>query len=83
LVEQRRSESPFDQRRVKVDIVLTPQSIRITLRDNGDGFDVDHVPAAGAMETGDGRGLVLMKTFMDEVEFADEGRQVTMVKYKA
>jgi anti-sigma regulatory factor (Ser/Thr protein kinase) len=59
--------------------------LRIVVRDEGSGFDVVPVadsddPAALAREGG--RGLVLMRTFMDEVTYNDTGNEVAMVKRK-
>ena len=53
------------------------------IRDEGGGFDVSSVPdpeAPGALEGEKGRGLSLMRTFMDDVTFNDAGNEVTMIK---
>ena len=41
------------------------------------------LPTAGdpsALEREGGRGLVLIHTFMDEVQFNDRGNEITMIK---
>lgn len=83
LVEQRRDESPYRDRKIFVDVRLTKNKARFVIRDEGSGFDVKAVPEPselGAMEPDKGRGLALMRTFMDEVTFNEVGNEVTMVK---
>ncbi len=83
LVEQRRSQSPYRERRIFVDVKITPQEARFVIRDEGPGFDVSAVPEpsdSGALQPPRGRGLSLMRTFMDELSFNQVGNEVTMVK---
>jgi CheY-like chemotaxis protein len=86
LVEQRRSEPPYRDRKVFVDVQITEEEARFVVRDEGPGFDVKAVPdpsSPGALEAEQGRGLSLMRTFMDEVVFNDAGNEVTMVKRRS
>lgn len=58
----------------------------ITVRDPGHGFDPAAVPdplAPQNMLKSSGRGIFLINGLMDEVQFADGGRQVQMRKRKA
>jgi anti-sigma regulatory factor (Ser/Thr protein kinase) len=83
LVEQRAAESPYGDRRVHVDVNITTDEARFLVRDEGTGFDVASVPDPSdpsAMEAQHGRGLSLMRSFMDEVIHNDVGNEVTMVK---
>jgi hypothetical protein len=84
LVEQRRAQPPYADRKIFVDVQIRPEAARFVVRDEGPGFDLDAVPAAGDPEPfqreGAGRGLVLIKSFMDEVSFNEQGNEVTMVK---
>jgi CheY-like chemotaxis protein/anti-sigma regulatory factor (Ser/Thr protein kinase) len=85
LVEQRRLEAPYGDRRIFVDVSISPDEARLVIRDEGPGFDVSAVPDSrepGVLEQEQRRGLMLMRTFMDEVTFNDRGNQVTMVKRK-
>jgi anti-sigma regulatory factor (Ser/Thr protein kinase) len=52
------------------------------IRDDGPGFDVREIPDPGQTDLDklSGRGLLLMRTFMDEVAFNSQGNQVTLVK---
>jgi CheY-like chemotaxis protein len=86
LVEARASQPPYRDRRIFVDVKLTPDEARFVVRDQGGGFDVAAVPDPsdpGALEGEKGRGLSLMQTFMDEVTFNDAGNEVTMIKRPA
>ena len=70
LVEERRAEPPYRDRKVFVDVQITAEEARFVVRDEGPGFDVAGVPdpsSPGALEAEQGRGLSLMRTFMDEV----------------
>ncbi len=83
LVERRRLQPPYRDRRVFADVKLARDEARFVIRDQGPGFDVANVPSlceCGALEGERGRGLWLMRTFMDEVTFDATGNQVTMVK---
>lgn len=82
LVEERCQESPYSDRRVHVQFRLCPERIRITVRDDGEGFDPEAVPTPDSSSDDEiGRGLVLVRAFMDEVEFSEQGKQITMVLY--
>jgi CheY-like chemotaxis protein len=83
LVEQRRARAPYRDRTIYVDVRISKDEARFTIRDGGPGFDFSAVPepeSPGALEGEAGRGLSLMRTFMDEVTFSGSGNEVTMVK---
>lgn len=83
IVQKRRSESPYKDRRVAVSVHIGPEEARFVMRDGGQGFDPAKIPAAGApgsLDPETGRGLVLMRAFMDEVTFNATGNEVTLVK---
>jgi CheY-like chemotaxis protein len=83
LVEQRRTQPPYRDRKIYLDIQMSTAEARFVIRDEGPGFDTARVPLRGDPESlaqGSGRGLLLMRTFMDEVLFNDQGNQVTMIK---
>ncbi len=55
----------------------------VIIRDEGQGFDPDCVPDPTSPERlplPNGRGIMLMKAYMDEVEYRDCGREVYFVK---
>ncbi len=83
VVKDPRSEPPYRDRRIFVNIRLSPCEVRFVVRDEGPGFDVTAVPDSrdpAALEPGRGRGLAIMRNFMDEVRFNAAGNEVTMVK---
>ncbi|MDC0273977.1 ATP-binding protein [Planctomycetaceae bacterium] len=56
---------------------------RITIRDEGTGFDPRDIPDPtdeDNLEKPGGRGIMLMKAFMTEVSYSDDGNEVLLVK---
>lgn len=83
LVEQRRRQPPYRHRRIYVEAELSRQQARLVVRDEGSGFDLSALPDATDpvnLEKATGRGLLLMRTFMDEVVYNDLGNAVTLTK---
>ena len=83
LIERRKQEEPYKNRMVFVEAIASKTEIRITIRDQGNGFDTSKVPDAvdaDLFAAESGKGLVLMKSFADELSFNETGNEVTMVK---
>ncbi|HET6878866.1 MAG TPA: response regulator [Pirellulales bacterium] len=83
LAEQRRNEPPYAGRKIFVKVQISPDELKLLVRDEGPGFDVAPVADADDPTTlgrEGGRGLILMRTFMDEVTYNDLGNEVLMVK---
>jgi anti-sigma regulatory factor (Ser/Thr protein kinase) len=83
LIDERTRSAPYDRRQLEVTVEITPASGRFVIRDQGPGFDPSQLPDPTDpenLERVSGRGLLLMRTFMDEVTFNRSGNQVTMVK---
>jgi CheY-like chemotaxis protein/anti-sigma regulatory factor (Ser/Thr protein kinase) len=83
LAEERRKTSPYSERRVRVTVTETPDVVTYVVSDDGPGFDLGTVPDPtdpANLERTSGRGLFLIRTFMDDVSHADGGRTITMVK---
>jgi len=81
--QERAVQSPYRERRVRVTETLTPREVTYVIRDEGSGFDLSTVPDPTDPENllkASGRGLMLIKTFMDEVSFNDIGNEIKMVK---
>jgi serine/threonine-protein kinase RsbW len=60
-------------------------SLIIRIADQGEGVDLDHLPDPLAPENilrGSGRGIFLIRSFMDEVQFRklDPGTELTLIK---
>jgi CheY-like chemotaxis protein len=82
--QERAVKSPYNKRRVRVSENLTPRQVTYVVRDEGSGFDVSTVPDPTDPENllkASGRGLMLIKTFMDDVSFNDPGNEISMVKH--
>jgi len=72
-------------RQITVEYLITPQEFDISITDQGGGFDPDAVADPRAEENlykSCGRGLLLMRSYMDAVEFNETGNCVRMVKHK-
>lgn len=83
LIERRKNEEPYKDRKVYVTASASKDQIEIVIRDEGPGFDTSKVPDkvnAELFAAESGKGLVLMKSFADELVFNESGNQVTMVK---
>ena len=83
LVEARANENRFQGRKVDFQFLIAGGNCDFVVRDQGNGFDVSTVPSAAdpeAFKDGIGRGLVLIQAFMDQVEFAEDGREIRLTK---
>ena len=73
---------------VKASFENTGESLVITIADEGHGLDPDSIPDPLAPENlmrGTGRGIFLIRSFMDEVHFRQlhPGTELTLVKHLA
>lgn len=82
LAETRRGQQPYAVRRIHVDARLNREEGIFVIRDEGEGFDPAGVadPREESLDKVSGRGLLLMRTFMDDVAYNDVGNQVTLTK---
>jgi CheY-like chemotaxis protein/anti-sigma regulatory factor (Ser/Thr protein kinase) len=83
LARERRTQDPYASRRVRVLSRVTQQQGTFVIADDGPGFDVSSLPDPTDPENllrPSGRGLLLMRTFMDSVEYNSTGNSVTMTK---
>jgi len=86
LSRKRCIEEPYCTRSIFIDAVLTRTESTFVVRDEGQGFDPATLPDAtdpANLERPCGRGLLLMRTFMDEVRFNTVGNEVTMIKQRS
>jgi CheY-like chemotaxis protein/anti-sigma regulatory factor (Ser/Thr protein kinase) len=84
LARQRARQSPFCDRGILVDVDLCEDRIRYIVRDEGPGFDPKTLPDPtdpANLDRPCGRGLLLMRTFMDDVDYNHSGNEVTLIKY--
>ena len=83
LARQRRLLDPYQSRRIHVDVELSAAGVKYEIRDDGPGFDPLSQPdprAPGNIERPCGRGMLLMRTFMDQVQYNTKGNVVTLFK---
>ncbi|MGH9428556.1 MAG: ATP-binding protein, partial [Terriglobia bacterium] len=81
--EQRRRSWPHRDRRVHVKATLTPSQAVFVIRDEGPGFNPDAIPdptAAANLYKASGRGILLMRTFVDDMHYSATGNELTLVK---
>jgi serine/threonine-protein kinase RsbW len=70
---------------VKVDYSIEPDKIEINMTDEGEGFDPEVIPDP---RYGDnlykpaGRGMLLMRSFMDVLEYSKKGNSLRMIRYR-
>jgi len=81
--EARRSQPPYASRRIHMLVRIDRHAATFTIGDDGPGFDTSRINRP--VEPEDlfrigGRGLLLIRTFMDEVAFNAVGNVITMVK---
>jgi CheY-like chemotaxis protein len=83
LAMQRRTQAPYCERRLWLTAKLSRSQATFVMRDEGPGFDPSKLPDPtdpANMDRIGGRGLLLIRTFMDDVRFNDRGNEITLVK---
>jgi len=84
LIRERCTVDPYCQRRIHVEARLDRDSARFVIRDEGPGFDPSSLPdprEPANLDRPSGRGVLLIRLFMDEVLFNERGNEITMVKH--
>lgn len=83
LAAERRRQLPYSRRRLHVRARLSREEALFVIRDEGPGFDPgaqpDPTDPANCAKLS-GRGLLLIRTFMDEVHYNAAGNEITMIK---
>ena len=73
-------------RDVIIEYDLTPEKVDIRVTDQGRGFDPDSLedPRLGDnIYKTDGRGVLLIRSYMDSVEYNELGNSVRMTKFNS
>ena len=71
------------KRTISVGVGTTPQQIEVFVADEGNGFQFDAVPdptRSDNLKKPSGRGIYLMRSLMDEVEFTKSGSTIILRK---
>ncbi len=72
-------------RLVTIEAIADPDHVEVTVADEGSGFDPDTVPdptTPVGIGRSRGRGLLLLRSLMDEVRFNEVGNAVTLVLHQ-
>ncbi len=83
ILRARQQTAPYGDRRIFVQAWMSREEARFVIRDQGRGFNPHEFPPPtelGALDAERGRGLALMRTFMDEVQYNHVGNEVTLIK---
>jgi CheY-like chemotaxis protein len=86
LAAERQKVEPYASRRVRVVSRVTQAKATFVITDDGPGFDVASLPDPtdpANLEKPSGRGLLLMRTFMDDVKYNATGNRCTLVKRRS
>ncbi len=85
-ISSRCSAEPYVQRRIYLRVRIDSQRAEFSIRDDGPGFNVGSLAEPGelgSLDAESGRGIVLMKSFLDDVQYNDKGNEVTLTKQRA
>jgi len=82
---QKRDIEPYKDRKVSIKYEINSNSAKYIVRDEGKGFVhtdlLDQMDPDNLLQI-EGRGLVMITNFMDEVFWNDRGNEITMVRYR-
>jgi serine/threonine-protein kinase RsbW len=70
-------------KKVRIRYLVNAEHIEIFVADEGKGFNPDNLPDPTVMENLEnpsGRGIMLMRAYMNKVEYNETGNQVHLVK---
>jgi serine/threonine-protein kinase RsbW len=73
------------EKTIGVECLVTPEKFDISISDEGFGFDPDGIPdprCNGNLYKASGRGILLIQSYMDVVEYNARGNCVHMIKYR-
>ena len=73
-----------ESKEIKIDYSISSDKVEIVVTDQGEGFDPDKVPdprCGDNIYKTEGRGLFLIRSYMDEVKFNESGNQIRLVRY--
>ncbi len=82
LIRTRENDPEFKMRRVHVSYRVHSDAVEFEIRDEGNGFDLGNLPNPNdpLALLSSGRGLILIRSFMDRVEWNESGNQIRMFK---
>jgi CheY-like chemotaxis protein/anti-sigma regulatory factor (Ser/Thr protein kinase) len=82
-VQERLADSRCRDRRIRIAVEFSKREVKIIVRDDGPGFDSPNRNGSNTdlsqFSGAGGRGLTLIRSFMDEVQFNDQGNELRML----
>lgn len=84
LIALRMTQPPYCNRNIDISIRILADQLTCQICDEGPGFDVASVPDPTDPETimrASGRGMLLIRSFMDEVHYNETGNHITLRKH--
>ncbi len=73
-------------KKVTIEYVVDPERVEIRMTDEGPGFDPGRIPdprVGKNLYRPDGRGLLLIRSYMNTVEYNERGNSLRMVRSKS
>jgi YesN/AraC family two-component response regulator len=85
LAQEKSCRSPYNERKIFVDYTVDREKARYVIRDEGGGFDYDNLqdpldPKSSGNPSG--RGILMIRSFCDEVNWNKKGNEISLTKYK-
>ena len=83
LKRSRLADPALGNRKIFLTMEARDDSLRFTVRDEGKGFDYRNLPDPTEAENlfnASGRGVLLVRCYMDEVSWNDKGNEITILK---
>ncbi len=73
-------------KKVTIEYVVDPEKVEIRMTDEGLGFDPDRIPdprVGKNLYRPEGRGLLLIRSYMHTVEYSERGNSLRMVRNRS
>jgi len=83
-MEKRKTEKKYKDRRVTITYELSRDYVEYIIEDEGRGFDYNSLPDPNNPEEiirEHGRGILIIRSFMDEVDWNERGNRIRFRKY--
>ena len=83
--KQKSGMEPYQNRRVLIQHAVSRNSFKYIIRDEGKGFEHTEIPDPTDPQNLfqlQGRGLLMISLFMDEMFWNERGNEITMIRYK-
>jgi len=83
LLRKRSADPRYKDRVVYFCVDFNAERILVNIKDEGDGFDINSIPSPCCDEHVmklHGRGILITRTYFDEVNYNDKGNEVTLLK---